>query len=398
MGADRELMERAIRHLEAIESPSASPGEREAAEWIAAELRELGVADAAVEQDEVHGTYWIPLGALSAVAIAAAALRPRWLGRLLAAAATVALVDDLDHRSRWFRRAFLPKHPSFNVVGTAGDRDAKRTVVVVGHHDAAHGGHVFDTTLMAAIKRRFPGLYERFTRWPPLMWAVIAGPALVALGRRRAGAGLSAGTIAAMADIARSPVAPGANDNLSGVASVLALARRLRDEPIEGMRVVLVSTGSEESNSEGMQAFGRRHWAELPRESTTVLVVECLGSGNVTIAESEGFVVPHGYDDELKELATACAQRLGVAVRRGLHISFASDAQIALHAGYRAMVIGSTDELKLPSNYHKPSDTADNLDFECLEQATDVLEATVRALADRAQERASSERATATAS
>jgi hypothetical protein len=397
VGADRELMERAIRHLEAIESPSASPGEREAAEWIAAQLRELGL-EAGVEEERAHGTYWIPIGAMSAIGIAGALLRPRWLGRALAAAATVALVDDLDHRSRWFRRAFLPKHPTYNVVASAGDRSAERTLVVVSHHDAAHGGQVFDTTLMAAIKRRWPSLYDRFDRWPPLMWGVLLGPALVALGRRKHGARLCAATILAMADIARSPIAPGANDNLSGVASLLALARRLRDEPIAGLRVLLVSCGSEESNSEGMQAFGRRHFGALPRERTQVIAVECLGSGNVTIAESEGFVVPHYYDAGLKDLATECARRLGVPVRRNLHIAFASDAQIALHGGYRAMVLGSTDELKLPSNYHKPTDTADNLDFECLDQAVDVLEATVRELAGGAQERASSDRATATAS
>jgi Zn-dependent M28 family amino/carboxypeptidase len=247
---------------------------------------------------------------------------------------------------------------------------------------------------MAALKRRFPRGYDRLDRWPPLMWAVLAGPLLVALGRRRAGAVFSAGTIAAMADIGRSPVAPGANDNLSAVAAVLALARRLRDAPLSGTRVLLVSTGSEESNSEGMQAFGRRHFGELPRESTTFIALECLGSGHVTIAESEGFLVPHAYDAELKDLATACAGRLGIPVRRGLHIVFASDGQIALHAGYRTMIIGGTDELKLPANYHKPTDTPENIDHDGLAASVDVLEATVRALAAQP----SSERAAAMAS
>ena len=228
------------------------------------------------------------------------------------------------------------------------------------------------------------------------MWAVIAPPLLVLFGRRRRGAALASGVIAAMADIARSPVAPGANDNLAAVGALLALARRLRDEPLEGLRVILLSTGSEESNSEGMQEYGRAHFAQLPRETTDVIALECLGSGTVTVAESEGFLVPHAYDEGLKDLATDCARRLGVEVRRGLHIVFASDAQIALHAGYRAMTLGATDELRLPANYHKPTDTPDNLDFDCLDGAVDVLEATVRALG--AQERASSDRAAATAS
>src|SRR5947209_1733716 len=107
VGPDRELMENAVRHLASFERPSASEGEREAAEWIAGRLRELGL-ESVVEQGRAHGGFWWPLGLLNAVAVVAAALRPRWAGRLLAAAAAAAMIDDLDHRSRWFRRAFLP--------------------------------------------------------------------------------------------------------------------------------------------------------------------------------------------------------------------------------------------------------------------------------------------------
>jgi hypothetical protein len=395
MGPDRALMDDAIRHLASFERPSASPGERRAAEWIAEKFRELGL-EAVVEEGRAHGGFWWPLGLLNAVAVAAAFVRPQWLGRLLAAAAAVAMVDDLDHRSRWFRRVFLPHRPTANVHAVAGDRDAQRTVLVVAHHDAAHGGRIFDVTLMKTIHDRWPKLYDRFDRWPPLMWGVIAAPILVALGERKHSARLGLGTIAGMVDIARSPVAPGANDNLAAVGALLALARRLRDEPVAGLRVILLSTGSEESNSEGMQEYGRAHFAQLSRETTDVIALECLGSGTVTVPESEGFLLPHHYDAGLKELAATCAADAGVEVRRGLHIVFASDAQIALHAGYRAMTLAATDELHLPANYHKPTDTPDNLDLDCLDGAVDVLEGTVRALA--AQARSSSERATATAS
>src|SRR3954454_1153560 len=391
MGPDRALMDDAIRNLASFERASASPGEQRAAEWIAEKFRELGL-EPVVEEGRAHGGVWWPLGLLNAVAVVGAFLRPRWLGRLLAAVAAVAMVDDLDHRSRWFRRAFLPHRPTHNVHAIAGDAGAQRTVLVVAHHDAAHGGRIFDTTLMRTLHDRWPALYDRFNRWPPLMWGVLAGPLLIALGSRRHGPRLALGTIAALADIARSPVAPGANDNLAAVGAVLALARRLRDEPVAGLRVILLSTGSEESLSEGMQEYGRAHFGELARETTDVIALECLGSGTVTIAESEGFLVPHHYDAGLKDLATECAGRLGVEVRRGLHIVFTSDAQIALHGGYRTMLIGGTDELKLPANYHKPTDTPENIDHDGLAASVDVLEATVRAL------QPSSDRAAAMAS
>ena len=394
MQPDRELMDEALRHLAAIERPSASEGERVAADWIAASLRELG-CEARVEAESAHGTFWWPLGILNAIALLGAAIGRR-AGRALAGAAFVALVDDLDHRRRWFRRAFLPKRRTYNVVAEAGDPDAARTVVIVAHHDAAHGGAIFDTRLIALIARHAPGFHARMTRWPPLMWAVVGGPLLIVAGRRRAGAALISIVLAALADVGRSPVAPGANDNLSAVAAVLALARALRDDPVRGVRVLLVSTGSEESNSEGMQAFGERHFGELPRETTSVVALECLGSGRVTVAESEGFLVPHHYDAALKDLATGVGRGQGIEIVRGLHVAFASDAQIAVHAGYPTMLLGGIDELKLPANYHKPTDVPENIDMDCLSDAVRVLDGLVREIAG--QREASSERAAASAS
>src|ERR1700730_10812835 len=69
----RAERERDMRHLAAIERPSASAGEREAAEWIAARFRELACR-ARVEEERAHGGYWWPLGLPNA----AAALTGLW--------------------------------------------------------------------------------------------------------------------------------------------------------------------------------------------------------------------------------------------------------------------------------------------------------------------------------
>lgn len=177
---------------------------------------------------------------------------------------------------------------------------------------------------------------------------------------------------------------------------VLALARRLRDEPIEGLRVLLVSTGSEESNSEGMAAWGARHFPRLPRESTTFVALETLGSGHAALAESEGFVVPHPYTDDVKYAIEEAGRSRGIEVWRGLHNAFASDGQIALHAGYPTALLGGLDDLKLPANYHKPTDTADRIDYAALAQALTIVEGYARDLAVSSP--ASRDRATATAS
>ena len=53
---------------------------------------------------------------------------------------------------------------------------------------------------------------------------------------------------------------------LCALAVLVALAHALRERRPQGVRVLLLSTGSEESFMEGMQGFGRRHFGSLPRE------------------------------------------------------------------------------------------------------------------------------------
>jgi hypothetical protein len=368
----RDELRASVEYLSGLERPSASPGERQAAEWIAARFEEAGLA-ARVERERVHGGFWWPIGLLNAAALLGARLK----SKLLALAALVLLVDDLDHRSRILRRTLLPKKSTWNVTAEIGDPRAAQTIVVVAHHDAAHGGLIFDTSGLEAFARRFPRVMSRMKRWPPVMWGVVLGPLMIALGRRRLGSVFSLGSIACMADIARSPVVPGANDNLAAVAAVLVLARRR----YEGVRVLLVSTGSEESNSEGMQAWGRRHFPSLPRDRTTFVALEALGSGRLVIAESEGFLVPHPYTRDVKDELERCARDLDIAVMRELSNSFASDGQIPLHARYPTALLGALDGYLLPSNYHKPSDVPENVDYACVENAVRVLDAFIRARA-----------------
>src|SRR3954452_607077 len=361
-----------VEHLTAIERPSASPGERRAAEWIAERLRAAGL-DPRVETERATGGFWWPVGLLNAVALAAAALPWRRARQALAAAAVAALVDDIDHRRRFFRRR-LPHRPTYNVWAEAGDPDARSTIVIVAHHDAAHGGLIFDTRGTEAFARRFPGVIERQKRWPPIMWGVVIGPLLVATGVRRLGAIWSLGAIAAMPDIGRSAVVPGANDNAAAVAALLQLGQRR----YEGVRVILLSTGSEESNADGMNEWGRRHFPDLPTETTSFVALETLGSGNLAVSEAEGFLVAHRFDDKLKDRATRCAGRIGVPVERGLVNSFMSDATPPLYAGYPTILLGAIDAMKLPSNYHKPWDTAEKLDYACVERAVELLDALIR--------------------
>jgi Peptidase family M28 len=381
----RAHIERVVRELAAYERPSASDGERRAAEWLAGELRAAGCREVRVEEERAHGGYWWPLGLLNA-ASALAALLGRRMAALVGSVAAAAVYDDVSGGRLWFRRRTLPQRPTWNVVAEAGQPDADRTVVFIAHHDAAHSGLVFHPELPRIGMRLAPRLHERANQSIPLIFGVFLGPLLLALwgllGRRwlwRAGMFFSVGASGFMADIGASEVVPGANDNLSAVAVLVALAHELAEEPPEGVRVILLSTGSEEGFMEGMQAFGRRHFRELPRETTEFVCLECVGSPQLCVVEAEGMLRMRYYPETSREALARAGDEAGVDLMRGLRTVAATDALIPLRAGYPACTLGGIDETKFPAEYHWPSDTPDNLHWPSIEAAVAICAHYVRA-------------------
>ena len=380
----RPVMERVVRELAAIERPSASEGERRAAYRIAAELREAGCREVRVEEERAHGGYWWPLGLLN-VAAAVAALRGRRAAALVGTLAAAAIYDDVSGGKLWFRRRVLPDRSTWNVVAETGDTDAERTVGFVAHHDAAHSGLVFHPSLPRIAMERLPGLHAKANQSLPIIFGVFLGPLLLALwgllGRRPlrwAGAFFSLGATAAMVDIGARQAVPGANDNLSSVGVLVALAHAVRERPPRGVRVILLSTGSEESFMEGMQAFGRRHFPSLPPETTEFVCLECVGSPILCLVEGEGMLRMRGYPEKAREALAAAAVDAGVELRRGLRTVAATDGLIPLRAGYRVSLLGGIDETKFPANYHWATDVPDNLDWSSIEGAVEVCEAYLR--------------------
>jgi acetylornithine deacetylase/succinyl-diaminopimelate desuccinylase-like protein len=376
--ARRALIERVIRELASYERPSASEGERRAADWLADEFRAAGCRDVRVEEERAHGGYWWPLGLLNA-ASGVAALLGRLPAALVGAFASAAVYDDVGGGKLWFRRRTLPHRPTWNVLAGLGDPEAPRTVVFVAHHDAAHSGLVFHPALPRLGMKLVPRLHERAQQSIPIIYGTFLGPLLVALwgllGRRGLkGGGLffSFGAAAVMANIAASRVVPGANDNLSAVSVLVALAHELSERPPDGVRVLLLSTGSEEGFMEGMQAFGRRHFGELDRASTEFVCIECVGSPHLCVVEAEGMLRMRYYTESSREALARAGTEAGTELLRGLRTVAATDALIALRAGYPTCTLGGIDETKFPAEYHWESDVPDNLDWDSIEGAVEV--------------------------
>jgi hypothetical protein len=389
MEPDKDRLRAQLEELERIERPSASDGERRAAEWLVERFAELG-AEARIEAEPAHGTYWWPLGigaGLGALGGIAALRGRRLFGAVLAAAAAVGMASDFPPGKRLLRR-LLPRRTTYNVVCELGPADAERTIVLIAHHDAAHSGLVFHPELPNIGDRL--GLIERTDTSPALMAPVVGGPVLAALGaltgRRlltKLGVFLGLGSTAAMAEIGLRKVVPGANDNGTAVVALLALAEQLVAKPTDNLRVILLSVGSEESFSEGIKAFGERHFDELPRESTFFLCLESIGSPHLLVLRSEGFLKMYEYSPRALALMDGLAEELGLYLFPNLRLRSGTDGLEPLAAGYETAALCSCTDLKQPANYHWWHDLAENVDFDTVADGIRLSEAAIRRLDKR---------------
>ena len=389
MAGEQAWLRERLEELEKIDRPSASDGERRAAEWLVERFAELG-AQARIEAEPAHGTYWWPLGlgaGLGALGALAALRGRRALGALLGAIGAAGIADDFPPGKRRLRRV-LPRRTTYNVVCELGDPEAERTVVVIAHHDSAHSGLVFHPAIPPLADRL--GLIERTDTSPPLMAPVLGGPLLAALGalsgRRllaKLGLALGIGSVAAMAEIGARKVVPGANDNGTSVVTLLALARRFAEEPPEGVRAILLSTGSEESFSEGMKAFGERHFPSLPRESTFFLCLESIGSPHLLVLRGEGFLKMRDYPARSLAFMDGLAEELGIWLFPNLRLHNGTDGLESAAAGYETAVLAGCTDLKQPANYHWWHDLAENVDFDTVADGVKLSEAAIRRLGER---------------
>src|SRR5262245_27572707 len=309
-----EWMRGRLDELCSFERESATEGERQAAEWLAGELRQAGARDVRIEEEpEASGTFWWPIGLLAGASAVAglAARRGGKLARALAAitgAAAAGLIADELPRGRGPFRRQLPKRTVHHVLAEMGAVDAERTIVVMAHYDAPHTALFFNPAITETVGEAAPWIFERSDTSPPLMWPPVAAPGLVAagalLGSRRLtdlGTFLSAGTVAFMAHIGSGEVVPGANDNGTACVAEIALAKALAEDPLENTRVLFLST-SEEALCEGMGLFMERHAHEFTGEGTFFLCLEMLGSPHMLVLRGEGMLQMREYPPRSLEL------------------------------------------------------------------------------------------------
>jgi hypothetical protein len=376
---DPAALQRDVEALAAMDRGSASAGERASAEWLARRLSGIGAVDVRLLTFRYSRSF-ATVHAAHHLAGAAGALAGGPAGAALALAAAASYELDFAGRRQWLR-ALLPAGEGTTVVGripAAGER--RRTLVLVAHHDVAHTGLIFRLLAAgrggAAAERR--GGVRSFAL-PTTSGLVLtaAGALLAPRLTRLLALPLLAVQVALMADIERSPAVPGASDNATGVAGVLALVEEFTRRPLEGTEVLAVLPGCEESGMGGMAAWMRHEGAQLDPLSTLVVGLDTLGAGEPAVLSGEGPARTERYPEQVLAMADRGAALAGLDPPRRWRIGGWTDPVLALQAGLPALSIVSTRDGGF-TNYHLPTDTADRVDWQSVELSVRLAEGTAR--------------------
>jgi hypothetical protein len=388
-----DVLREVIETLAKMDRVPCSSDEREAAEWIAGRFRAAGCDDVALEEEPSWGTFpptIVGIGVVGAWGALKVALGRR-RGALLSIAATAALLDEIQNGPRVVRRAVRSRKTTTNVVASIGSPESDRTLVVLAHHDAAQTGKVFDQTWAKQLHRIAPDLLAKPKNQIPQWWIGIAPGVLSTLGAvtgikrfRRWGLALNLIALAAIVDILRSPTVPGANDNLSGVATLVGLAESLRAAPVDGVRVVLASCGAEETLQDGIRAFMARHRGEFKPGSTWFLNPDTVGSTDLVMLEGEGPAWMEDYNDpSFRDLVARCATESGVGLTRGIRARASTDSVIPSRAGFPTATLVSLMPWRMPGNYHLMTDVPENVDYSTVADTVRLARSVAEALAAR---------------
>ncbi|MDZ4797112.1 MAG: M20/M25/M40 family metallo-hydrolase [Bryobacteraceae bacterium] len=177
----------------------------------------------------------------------------------------------------------------------------------------------------------------------------------------------------------------GANDDASGVATMLAVARLLTTSKEKPKRSIVFAAWT----GEEVGGLGSRFYRQFPvcaiEKTLAMINLEQTGryDGEGGSGKNRALVTGWGYSD-VGKILTEAAQPLGVEIYAGPDEFFGrSDNLFLAQAGVPAHTVASS--LEFP-DYHKPTDSAEKLDYDHMALLSKAVTAGVAAIANSATE------------
>jgi hypothetical protein len=324
--------EREIQELVAFEGRGpGTDAERRAAVHLKQKLERLG-RRAELEPIQVRPNYPAVFLVLAIAGIAGSVLSVRSAlgGFVLLAAATLLALGELTGTISPLRR-LTPMRASQNVVsGVQSDKEG--LLVLMAHYDAGRSGWLYDLRLPRGI-----GAFQLFF-WSLFVIFVCTLARLIGIDNlpltvvQFIPTVLLIASIPLFGDIALAGILPGANDNASGVATVLRLADRYGGA-LQNFDLWVLFTGAEEGLLLGSRDWIKRHGKELDPATTVFVNVDTVGAGPIRHVTKEGLVVRSAFHPRLIELAET----------EGFESHAVTDAYAIRSAGFPAISIVGFD-------------------------------------------------------
>ncbi len=362
---------------------STTPEEKKAHEYCKATFEQLGY-EAHWEEYNSAISGWHPFAlafGMMALAVAIFYFTGRALNAQMGAlAATVIAVIAVgsfflqllknDNPLRWF----LPVAKSQNVWAVARPTgEVKKRIVVTGHVD----------THRTALAMQSVGLWRLFQVLTNLAGVVLLvllalfvyGIFNLDLFLRDIALYISAVLAAGLVFTLQpdfTPYVKGGNDNATGAAAVLALAERLKREPLANTEVFLVNTGCEEVHHYGLADWIKRH-AEADAPRASYLVLDNIGGKNseLNYVIEETLMFPQKSDAGLIQIAEAVAkENADLPAKPFVYRGLDSELSTCVHYGQKALGLLNFDpKTGMPPHFHTVRDDFDNVDPELLDKS-----------------------------
>ncbi|MBC7264641.1 MAG: M28 family peptidase [Chloroflexi bacterium] len=361
-----------IRYLAKEIGPrgSATPQEKQAAEYIAKRLSEAGM-DTDIQPFQAPGTFsltfsLIYLGFIVAVALYHISPLASCILAMLSLLLFVAEQDGVETLSR-----VMPKGPSQNVRGIRSPSSKpKQRLIITAHMDSSRAALLWHPSMVAGFRRSLILMTAAMFVIVALSLVGLMVP-LRSLWLVQVACALYL-TVSVLIMVHRELFmkhTPGANDNASGVAVLLAAAETLTD--LQQTELWAVATGCEEAGLFGMQRFMEAH--HFDREHTYFINLDNLGAGKTAYITGEGILRFYPSDPTLLKIAGEVVAEQGLDAESRPYRALTTDSQIPLRRGYKAMSIMAFDQRGVLPNWHWETDTPDNIDPTTVETAYRLL-------------------------
>lgn len=376
----------ALKHIQALSEGiggrgSCTPSERAAADYAVDRLRALGAQDIRTEPFRAIPSTYTPyalaftaalLGSLLALILSFLNAPYGRFGFILGAILNLlgmwGMLAETEFASSWVRW-ISPRAESQYVSGLIPPQGEVRKRVILCAHLDTHRTPVFyssdtwyalfNTLVALAFLSMLAGTVilclAAFATWPWVRW--------VSLGL----VPVQVFSLAMCLHADRTPFSPGANDNASGVAAILALAQRLSGARLSHTEVHLAFTGCEEVGDYGFCAYLDAHAARLGSEAIYIVLDE-VALGQLKFLTSDGLLLKRKTHPEALRLARQVqAANPQLKVIEGPGVAY-TDALLATRRGLVALTLCTIPPAgsMAQSHWHQMTDTLEHINIDDL--------------------------------